>query len=100
MSKVIALVVGASLAWASALAADTFNAEGVVNAVKAKENKLTITHGPINGLMGGMTMDFNVLDPSMLDNVRAGSKIRFILIKDSQGNLVVSDLESVTTAKK
>ncbi len=100
MSRVIALAIAASFAWASVLAADTFSAEGVVNAVKTKENKLNITHGAVPGLMGGMTMDFSVLDPAMLDNVKAGSKIRFTLTKDSQGHLVVSDLEPATTANK
>ena len=46
MLKVIALVVGASLAWASAWAGDTFDAEGVVNAVKSKENKRELMPAP------------------------------------------------------
>ncbi len=98
MSKVIALVVAASFAWASAVAVDTFHAEGVVDAVKGKDNKLTITHGPITGLMGGMTMDFVVLDPSMLDDVKVGTTLRFTLTKDSRGNVVITDLEPVSTA--
>ena len=100
MSKVIALVVVASLAWVSVFAANTFSAEGVVNAVKGKDNKVTITHGPITGLMGGMTMDFAVLDPSMLDNVKVGNTIRFTLTKDGRGNVVITDLEPVSTTTK
>ena len=95
MSKGLAWVIAAAFTWTTIVAADTFSAEGVVNAVKNKENKLNITHGPVVGLMSGMTMDFAVVDPSMLDLVKAGSKIRFTLSRDSVGNLVVIDLEQV-----
>jgi len=102
MSRVVSLAIVATFAWTSASAADTYRAEGVVNAVKNKENKLNITHGPVVGLMAGMTMDFAVLDPVMLDDVKTGSNIKFTLTKDSRGNLVISDLEqvSVTSARK
>ena len=96
MKKIFALGIAGMLALAPVVAAENFSAEGVVNAVKAKDKKLNITHGPIAGLMSGMTMDFVVVDPAMLDAVSAGSKIKFTLAKDSQGNLVVTDLEKVT----
>ena len=81
-----------------ALAVNTFNAEGVVNNVKTKEKKLTITHGPVDGLMEGMTMDFAVLDPLMLDAVKVGNPIKFTLTKDNSGNLVITNLEPLATS--
>jgi len=96
MLKVISFVIAAACAWTSGWAADSFKAEGVVNAVKSNEHKLNITHGPVVGLMSGMTMDFSVLDPAMLDDVKTGSNIRFSLTKDSRGNLVITDLERVS----
>lgn len=102
MKKLFALGIAGMLAFAPVIAAENFSAEGVVNAVKAKDKKLNITHGPIAGLMSGMTMDFVVADPAMLDVVSAGSKIKFTLTKDAQGNMVVTDLEkvAVTSTKK
>ena len=40
--------------------------------------KITIKHGPLANLgMPPMTMAFRVSDPAMLDQVKAGEKIRF-----------------------
>lgn len=90
------------MAVSGALAADDFSAEGTVNSVKTKDNKLNITHGPVKGLMDSMTMDFAVLDPAMLEEVKSGSKIKFTITKDKSGNFVITDLEPLTTtsAKK
>ncbi len=89
-------VIGVGLLAASfAPFADDFPGEGTVNAVKTKEKKLTISHGPIKGLMDAMTMDFPVTDPAMLNEVKQGSKIKFVLTKEKDGKLVISDLEAV-----
>lgn len=97
MLKISALGILAFLASASIPAAENFKAEGVVNAIKSNEQKLNITHGPIAGLMSGMTMDFAVMDPLLLNDVKPGNKIRFTLTKDGRGNLIVTDLEPVFT---
>jgi len=53
-------------------------ADGEVRKVDKDAKKLTIKHGPIPNLdMGGMTMVFQVKDPAMLDQVKAGDRIRF-----------------------
>ena len=98
MVKTAAMVGALFMAASVAVAADDFSAEGTVNTVKAKDKKLNITHGPVKGLMDGMTMDFAVLDPAMLEEVKSGSKIKFTLTKDKSGNLVITDLEPLTTA--
>lgn len=98
MLKVIVQGVAALLVLASVSVADpTFSGEGVVDAIKSKEQKLTITHGPIKGLMEGMTMDFAVIDPLLLNEVKVGSKIKFTLTKDNRGQLLVTDLDQVAT---
>jgi Cu/Ag efflux protein CusF len=76
-----------------AIAGGVGSGEGVVNKIKETDKKLNITHGPIKGVMGGMTMDFTVADPAMLDEVSAGSKIRFVVEKDKSGDFVVTDLQ-------
>jgi len=79
----------------AAVAGKEGDAEGVVNKVKISAQKISVTHGPIEGLgMAAMTMDFNVYDPAMLEDVKAGQKIAFTV--EAQGsNYVITDLEVV-----
>jgi Cu(I)/Ag(I) efflux system periplasmic protein CusF len=76
---------------AAASAADM--TEGEVRKVDKDAKKLTIKHGEIKKLdMPAMTMVFQVKDPTMLDKVKAGDKIRFVVEKSDSG-LVVTDLQ-------
>ena len=53
-------------------------ADGEIRRVNREAKKLTIKHGPIPNLnMDAMTMVFQVKDPAMLDQVKAGDRIRF-----------------------
>ena len=53
-------------------------ADGEVKKVDKSAGKVTIKHGPLPALdMPPMTMVFRVKDPAMLDNMKAGDKIRF-----------------------
>jgi Cu/Ag efflux protein CusF len=55
--------------------------------------KLTIKHGPLNNLdMPGMTMAFKVKEPAMLDRVKTGDQVRF-LVERVSGVLTVTKLE-------
>jgi len=69
------------LAAAIALATPVFAqelTEGEIRRVDKEAKKLTIKHGPIANLdMPAMTMVFQVKDPAMLDQVKAGDKVRF-----------------------
>jgi len=52
--------------------------EGVVRKVDKDAQKITIKHGPLENLgMPPMTMVFRAQDPAMLDQVKAGNKVRF-----------------------
>lgn len=99
MIKNIFILVTTLLFATTTFAGKEFMAEGTVNAVKSSDEKLNISHGEVKGLMGAMTMDFKVADPAMLDDVEAGSKIKFTL-EDNNGNLVVTDLEVTGTSSK
>ena len=71
------LVVVLALALAAPVLAQTFT-DGEIRRVDKEAKKLTIKHGPIPNLnMDGMTMVFGVRDPAMLDQVKAGDRIRF-----------------------
>ena len=55
---------------------------GEVRKVDKDTGKVTIKHGPMENLgMPAMTMVFQVKDPGMLDQVKAGDKINFVADK-------------------
>ena len=52
--------------------------DGEVRKVDKDAKKITIKHGPLANLdMPAMTMVFQVKDPTMLDKVKAGDKVKF-----------------------
>jgi Cu(I)/Ag(I) efflux system protein CusF len=51
---------------------------GEVRKVDVAAKKITIKHGPIQNLdMPAMTMVFQVKDPALLDQVKAGDMVKF-----------------------
>jgi len=77
---------------AAASAADM--TEGEIRKVDKDAKKLTIKHGEIKSLdMPPMTMVFQVKDASVLDKVKAGDKVRFVVQKFDAG-LVVTDIQA------
>jgi Cu/Ag efflux protein CusF len=78
---------------AAATAAGAQLTEGEIRKVDKDAKKLTIRHGPIVNLdMPAMTMVFQVKDPAMLDQVKAGDKIRFAADR-SGGTYTVTQIE-------
>lgn len=58
--------------------AETARGEGEVRKVDKGAGKITIKHGPLDGInMPAMTMVFRPKDPSMLDSLKEGDQIRF-----------------------
>jgi len=70
--------------------------DGEVRKVDRDAKKLTIKHGPLPSLdmPMPMTMVYRVKDPAMLDQVKAGDKVRFSAEKVG-GVFVVTNLEPV-----
>jgi Cu(I)/Ag(I) efflux system periplasmic protein CusF len=57
-------------------------ADGEILKVAKETKKITIRHGPIPSLdMPPMTMTYQVKDPALLRQVKAGDKIRFLADK-------------------
>jgi Cu/Ag efflux protein CusF len=87
-----------ALATAFALAAPVLAqtlSDGEIRRVDKEAKKLTIKHGPIPNLnMDAMTMVFHVKDPKMLDQVKAGDKVKFAADKVG-GNYTVTRIEAV-----
>lgn len=66
---------------------------GEVRKVDLESKKITLKHDEIKNLgMPGMTMVFQVKDPSILDKVKAGDKVKFTAEK-LNGALTVTNLE-------
>jgi len=64
---------GATVAQAGAALSD-----GEIRKVDKDAKKITIKHGPLENLdMPPMTMVFQVKDPAMLEQVKAGDKVKF-----------------------
>ncbi len=67
--------------------------EGEVRKVNLDTGKVTIQHGDIRNLgMPAMTMAFPVKTASLLDNLEAGDKIKFKVLKEN-GKLVITELQ-------
>ncbi|WP_229724169.1 copper-binding protein [Oxalicibacterium solurbis] len=65
---------------------------GEIKKVDKSTGKLTIKHGPLVNLgMDGMTMNFKVSDPAMLDAVKPGDKVNFIA-EEPNGQLTVTKI--------
>lgn len=70
-------------------------ADGVIRKVDKKAKKLTIKHGPIRNIdMPAMTMVFQVKDPRMVDQVKAGDNVKFQAEMLPGGELTVTRIEA------
>ena len=69
-------------------------ADGEIRRVDRDAKKITIRHGPIPSLnMPPMTMVFQAADPSLLDRVKAGDRVKFSAIQD-RGAYIVTRIEA------
>jgi Cu/Ag efflux protein CusF len=68
-------------------------ADAEVRKVDKDAAKITLKHGEIKSLqMPPMTMVFNVKDKTMLDQLKAGDKVRFRAV-DEAGRYTVTDIQ-------
>ena len=67
--------------------------EGEIKKIDKSTNKITLKHGDIKNLdMPGMTMVFKVKDPTVLDTLKAGDKVRFRAEK-ADGAITVTEIQ-------
>lgn len=94
MKRSISLVVAAlSLVASFGAWAQATPTEGEVRKVDRDAQKITLKHGEIKSLdMPAMSMAYQVKDPSMLDKVKAGDKVRFTAEK-VKGTYTVTSLQ-------
>ncbi len=74
--------------------AATNMSQGEVRKIDAAAQKITLRHGPIANIgMPPMTMVFGVRDAALLEGVKAGDKVNFVV--EQQGTqFVVTELKS------
>lgn len=69
--------------------------DGEVRKIDKEAGKLTIRHGEIKHLdMPPMTMVFVAREKSMLDQVKAGDKVRFMAAHEN-GQMIVTDIQPI-----
>ncbi len=66
----------------------SWSVRGIVRGFLPEMNLIVITHEPIPGLMGSMTMGFRAGTPSLLRGLTPGDRIEFTL-KEAGSQLVV-----------
>lgn len=79
-SGLLACVLIAPVAWAQG---ETGTGEGEVRRIDKASGKVTLRHGPLQGLdMPAMTMVFQTRNPALLERLKVGEKIRFSVSRD------------------
>ncbi len=69
-------------------------AAGEVRKVDKDARKITLRHGELKQLdMPPMTMVFQVKDPSLLDKVKAGDKVKF-KAESASGTMTLTEIET------
>lgn len=80
---------------AAAPASDDWTS-GEVRRVDAANQRLSLRHGEIKNLnMPAMSMVFGVRDAALLQGLKAGDKVRFVVIDEGGGKLTITALERV-----
>ena len=82
-----------ALAIVSGVWAGQGDGAGTVVDIKKDAERIKIKHGPIEGLMDGMTMEFELMDPAMLDDLSAGDNINFTVEESDGGRYVITDVQ-------
>ena len=83
MKRIVFALISALLVLSPAFADDAHHkqgefTDGEVRKIDKDTKKITIKHGPMPKLdMPAMTMVFQVKDPTLLDKVKAGDKVKF-----------------------
>lgn len=68
-------------------------AQGKVRRINKSLGKVTLRHGPLQAVdMPAMSMVFSMRNRKKLDLLEVGDEIEFQVIKDKDGNLVITDI--------
>lgn len=86
-----ASLVAVAVAGTAFAQATTGTGEGEVRRIDKAASKVTLRHGPLQGLdMPAMTMVFQARDPAVLDRLKVGDRIRFVTTRDGKAFILDS----------
>ena len=69
--------------------------DGEVKKIDMEAGKITLKHGDIKHLdMPGMTMVFTAKDKALLTSLKAGDKVKFMVVNDG-GKMVLTDVQAL-----
>jgi Cu/Ag efflux protein CusF len=95
LSSVSLAIAGDTQSAAVEAAASASTSHGEIKKIIKDAGKLTIKHGELKNLdMPPMTMVFRVQDPSMLDQVKVGDEVDFVVEKVG-GQFTVTEMKVV-----
>jgi Cu/Ag efflux protein CusF len=70
------------------------HAEGTVDSVDAKDNTVSLSHGPVATLKWpAMTMEFKVANAALLKDLKPGTKVAFEFVERAQGEWVITSVK-------
>lgn len=72
---------------------------GVVMLINKKEGWIEIDHEEIVDLMPPMVMEWHVKNPALLNRVKVGDKVNFIVVETGSGE-VITDLSKIQDQKQ
>ena len=75
-----------------------YPATGIVALINKQEGWIEINHDEIKDLMPAMQMEFWVKDKSLLDKVKAGDRVDFIIVETKKGEYLTEIKRSSGTA--
>jgi protein SCO1/2 len=86
------LVLGCSQEPAKKAAADSYDIQGKIIAIRTDKTGVKLDHQDIPGLMKGMQMEFPVKEPKLLEGLKADDQVQGKLQVES-GKYVITDLK-------
>ena len=72
---------------------------GVVQLINKKEGWIEIDHDEIVGLMPPMVMEWHVKDRALLNRVKVGDKVNFVVVETGSGE-IITDLNKIQDQKQ
>lgn len=85
---------------APAAKAVSHRATGTLDAIDRKAGSVTVTHGPVPSLKWpGMTMDFVLANPSLIETLKPGSAIAIEFVERKPGEWVITRMDAAGPAK-
>ena len=71
---------------------------GIVTLINKKEGWIEINHEEIADLMPPMVMEWHVKDPALLNRVKVGDKVNFVVVETGTGE-IITDLSKIQEQK-